>query len=226
MAATSLRLRTDPSISATIIAELPRDAGVVRLGDGTLSADGHEWVQVRVRDGESAVDGWVAAGFLRPTGWKPDDGAGVVKSSAVVTHRISASTLRMRAEATTSAPILNALPRGPGVEQLPDAPVVADGHRWFRVRAVAGGRPAAGWVSSTYLDEVTHTVRASSLRVRNSPTTSADIVIDLTDGSDVIQLTDEPRSADGHDWVKVRAHVGDRTETGWVASTYLRARAT
>ncbi len=223
--ASSLRLRTEPSLSATIIAELPRGAGVIRLEDTTRSNDGHDWVQVRVRDGESAVDGWVAAGFLQPTGWKPDAGIGAVQSTTEVSHRVNASTLRLRAEPATSAAILTELPRGTGVEQLGDDRIAADGHEWIQVRVIAGDRPTTGWVAATFLDEVTHRVQApSGLRVRNSPTTSAEVIIDLTDGSDVIQLSDAKRSADGHDWVKVRAHLGERTETGWVASEFLEAQ--
>ncbi len=220
--ASALRLRTEPSLDATIIAELPRGAGVIRLDETTEHHDGHDWVRVRVRDGESAVDGWVAAGFLQPTGWKPDAGTDVIKSTSEVSHRVNASTLRMRDEPTTAAAILTELPRGTGVEQLDDQRITANGHQWIHVRAMAGDRPTSGWVAATFLDEVTHRVQApSGLRVRNSPTTSSEIIIDLTDGSDVIQLSDATRRADGHEWIKVRAHLGERTATGWVASEFL-----
>ncbi|MEO1064715.1 MAG: SH3 domain-containing protein [Actinomycetota bacterium] len=222
----ALRLRADPGLDATIIARLPRGAGVVRLDDEPQTIGKHTWVKVRVRDGESAVDGWVADGFLHPTGWKPDAGTDVVKSTRSITHRVNASGLRLRSEPTTSAAILTELPRGTGVERLDDQLAEASNHSWIHVRAMIGDRPVDGWVATTYLDEVTHVVTApSGLRLRTSPTTSADIVIDLTDGSDVIQLTGTPRAADGHDWVKVRAHLGERTETGWVAAEYLTEQA-
>lgn len=59
----SLRLRSAPTVSATIIASIPHGS-VVNIRDGSASADGYTWQFVEW----SGAFGWVAANYLVPLG--------------------------------------------------------------------------------------------------------------------------------------------------------------
>ena len=112
-----------------------------------------------------------------------------------VTHRVTVSSLRLRQQPSTSAALIADLPDGTPVEQLGDTPQDKDGHTWFKVSVLAGGRLQQGWVASKYLqatgstpsptppapslEAVTHRVTASSLRLRQQPSTSAALIADL-----------------------------------------------
>ncbi|MEM9610935.1 MAG: SH3 domain-containing protein [Actinomycetota bacterium] len=143
-----------------------------------------------------------------------------------MTHEVTASSLRIRSVGTTTASILGELPHRTQVEVLDSAPSSSDGHEWVQVRADVHGRELSGWVASEFLEALqppppTHRVRATSLRLRSGPTTGAAIILDLTDGTPVVLLDDDAREADGHQWVRVRARIDERDETGWVAQSYL-----
>lgn len=146
------------------------------------------------------------------------------------THRVTASSLRVRASASTSAQIRGELPHQTQVTVLGTAPTTSDGYEWVEVEAKLIGGGLTGWVAADFLEEIdppptTHYVQASSLRLRDEPTTDGNILIDLTNGTGVVVLGDDSRTADGHEWVRVRATVADRTETGWVARSYLVPRS-
>ncbi len=162
----------------------------------------------------------------------------VTLPSKSATHRVSATSLRVRAEPSLSAPITAGLGNETAVEQLPDTPRDIDGYRWVRVRAPSGGRLVTGWVASEYLtpigddgkqptddtsgmSENTHRVTATSLRLRTEPSTSADITVELVNGTVVVRLADPAREGDGHRWVRVRTTADGRSVEGWVASEYL-----
>lgn len=146
------------------------------------------------------------------------------------THRVTASSLRVRSMPSTSADIRGELPHRADVTVLGTAPSSSDGYEWVEVRARLIAGELSGWVAADYLEAIepppiTHYVQASSLRLRDRPTTDGEVLVDLTNGTGVIVLTDAARTADGHEWVRVRATVADRTETGWVASSYLVRRS-
>jgi Bacterial SH3 domain len=150
------------------------------------------------------------------------------------THVVTASSLRLRSEPSTTAAVITSLGRDTPVEQLADAPREAEGHTWVKIRAAAGGGLQEGWVAGEYLestgaappatvqlDRVTHRVDASSLRLRTEPSTTADVAADLARDSEVEQLPVPPEDADGFTWVKVRAVVTGRRQEGWVADKFL-----
>ncbi len=162
----------------------------------------------------------------------------VTLPSKSATHRVSATSLRVRAEPSLSASIIAGLGNETVVEQLADAARDSDGHRWVRVKAATGGRLVTGWVASEYLtrigqggsqatdgiaetSETTHRVTATSLRLRTEPSTSADITVELVNGTVVVRLADPAQEGDGHRWVRVKTTADGRSVEGWVASEYL-----
>ena len=71
-----------------------------------------------------------------------------------MTHRVTAASLRLRQQPSTSAALIADLPDGTPVEQLGDTPQDNDGHTWFKVSVSAGGRLQQGWVASKFLQRV------------------------------------------------------------------------
>jgi predicted chitinase/SH3-like domain-containing protein len=66
MTADGVRLRAQPSTSASIVVEnLGLGAIVTALDDQVVTADGHDWRSVTTSDGQT---GWVASDFLVPVG--------------------------------------------------------------------------------------------------------------------------------------------------------------
>ena len=159
------------------------------------------------------------------------------------THRVTASSgLNVRSKPTTVGSVVTKLPNGTQVAAQSDPPHDSDGYTWVKIKAVHSGRTVEGWVADSYLDPVkekpaatarteaaatdgaTHRVVADSgLNMRTKPTTSGDVVVKLANGTEVAALDDPSQSADGYDWIKIRATAGGRAQEGWVASKYLTA---
>lgn len=159
-----------------------------------------------------------------------------------VTHLVTAKSLNLRREPTTSGALIAGLPKGAQVAAQSDPVQENDGYQWLRVEAVVGGQLAKGWVAGKYLEAIgvttaepavvdtrvepatpgaTHRVRASSLNLRTEPTTSGSLVTSLPFGLEVVAQPDPPRESDDYRWIKVKATVAGQAEVGWVASNYL-----
>lgn len=135
--AASLRLRSDPSLEAEVLARLPNGDGVRRLADEAREADDHIWFKVQAAVGGRIEVGWAASTHL------------VAVAPIRVTHRVKVQrTLRLRSDPSLDAPVVTTLANGTGVEQLPDAPVTADDHLWFKVQTLDA---VSGWVASSFL---------------------------------------------------------------------------
>ena len=172
-------------------------------------------------------------------------------SLEAVTHRVTASSLNLRSEATTGAGIVAELPEGAEVATHGDTIQQADGYDWLKIEAVVGGQLVTGWVAKSYLGAIdsaaaksgedtastetkettataepvtagaTHRVRASSLNLRTEPTTSGVLIVSLPDGTQVAVQEGATQEADDYEWIKIEANIGGATEEGWVASKYL-----
>ncbi|MEO1061439.1 MAG: M15 family metallopeptidase [Actinomycetota bacterium] len=73
------------------------------------------------------------------------------------------------------------------------------------------------------VDRVTHRVTATRLHLRSEPKQDGASLAKLTNGTAVERVDDELAEADGYRWIRVRAGVGPRIETGWMAIEYLAA---
>lgn len=146
-----------------------------------------------------------------------------------MTHRVAASSLRIRSAPTTAASILDELGHDTEVEMLDASPTRSDGRQWVQVRAGVRGRNVTGWVAEEFLDELTpppptHRVGAGGALLQAGPTTGAGTIVELTPGTEVLVVDDERRTADDHRWVRARVRLGERTETGWIIEASLTSR--
>jgi uncharacterized protein YraI len=170
-----------------------------------------------------------------------------------VTHQVTATSLNMRTEPTTSGALISGLPQGAAVAAQADPMQESDDHQWIRVEAVVGGQLQAGWVANAYLealdtaaspptpemapaeppvvvpqgelhiDGATHRVKATGLNLRSDPTTSGALLASLPDGAGVAAMPDTAQENDDYVWIKIKAAVEGGIEEGWVASKYLEA---
>lgn len=158
-----------------------------------------------------------------------------------VTHRVEVDTrLNVRDEPTTSSTIVTKLRDGARVAALDDPPHDDGRYRWVRIKAVSGPNLVTGWVADEFLvteegapaprpepavahshGDATHRVTAKGLNLRSEATTSAAIIVELPNGTEVTALPGPARDGDGYRWIKIRASYRGNTHEGWVASKYL-----
>lgn len=72
------------------------------------------------------------------------------------------------------------------------------------------------------LPGITHIVTASSLNLREDPSTGAAVLASLPQGTRAAAQSDPETEADGYVWRKIQAALGGRVVEGWVASQYLQ----
>jgi predicted chitinase/SH3-like domain-containing protein len=138
----------------------------------------------------------------------------------VATYSLTADGVHLRAQPSTSAPIVvNSLGVGTSVTTVSDDVVTADGYDWRNVKIASG---QTGWVAGDFLTPTQSTVRvkvlADGVRLRAQPGTSAPIVVEnLGLGTTVTEVSDKLVTADGHDWLEVETADG---QDGWLASEF------
>lgn len=137
------------------------------------------------------------------------------------TYSVTADGVRLRAQPSTSAPIVvNSLGAGTPVSTVSDDIVTADGHVWRNVKTPTG---TAGWVASDFLATAQRAeslrALADGVRLRAQPSTAAAIVVNnLGLGATMTELSDQVVTANGHDWRNVSTSSG---QSGWVASEFV-----
>jgi uncharacterized protein YgiM (DUF1202 family) len=199
-------LRSGPSTSASVLTRLARGTAVTHVG-----AASNGWQKVKV----GTRTGYVSAALLSATkpaapAAKPTTGSG----SATVSY-VTASSLNLRARASTSSSVLARLPRGTAVTHLG-----SPSGGWVKVKA--GTR--TGYVSTAHLSTTKPAsttastrpavsyVSVSVLNLRARASTSSAIVAKLPRGTAVTHLGPPSKG-----WLKVRA--GGRT--GYVSTAHL-----
>lgn len=179
--ANTLNVRTAPTGSAAIIAELPGSSPVVVIGRTPTN----RWYQIQTPDG--AISGWAASDFINLNVPRADipiitDGGTVSSSTStgstsetttttpatsdapvgnvVGTGTVNVSALNLRNSATTRAAIIRELPLNTDVNIVGRNSTST----WLQVQL---GDGTVGWVSARYIDLNT---RMSSVPVVNSST--------------------------------------------------------
>ena len=207
---TETNIRTQPSLTASIIASVPRNAWAFVMA-GPLEADGYEWYQLRV---QNVGDGWsVKTNFA---------------AAPVDTNPVAKFTVGDTVQATTT---INIRPRpgiaqtvvasvGPGVPfTITQAPIAVTEYIWYGVFGSFGG----GWVMENNLvaagtpggsdkfaigDAIQVT---SAVNFRSAPTTSASVIALLQAGT-TGTVVGGPQSANGYTWWQFRTSGGT---VGW-----------
>ncbi len=128
-----LNLRDGPGLDAEILTQLLTNA-VVTVLSGPERADGYDWYEVETEEG----NGWVAGRFLA----NPAD-----LITAGDTVQVIDGSLRLRAEPSLAAQILDTMPEGTELE-VTDGPEQADGYTWFQVENDEFG---PGWAAGEFL---------------------------------------------------------------------------
>ena len=154
-----VNLRAEPTISADVVDQLSTGVEVEIIG-GPQEADGYTWYQVRVT-AEGGAEGWVAADFLEgdfaasetpAAGEEPAEGTPAAQPAPFATGDTVVTTdenVRLRADASAGAEIINAYPTGTAFV-VTGEPQEADGYTWYPV-ALADDESITGWIASDFL---------------------------------------------------------------------------
>ena len=210
--ASSLNLRAKASTSSAVVARLAKGTKVTYLASPSQG-----WVKVKA----GSRTGYVATAYLTST--KPASGSGSGSTGSSSTAKVSyvtASSLNLRAKASTSSAVVTKLAKGTKVTHL-----AAASKGWVKVKAgtrtgyvstayLSSTKPATGTGTSTPPAAQVSYVKVSSLNLRAKASTSSAVLARLAKGTRVTHV-----GAASKGWQKVK--VGSRT--GFVATAYLSA---
>lgn len=167
---TRVNIRQAPSTSGSILATLPSGTTLISLGDST-SANGHVWLRVQA----GSIIGWMAMGYISPTGATAATPTGITMLTNTPTStpaktntptrpasgfisgdvvRVESGPLNYRNAAGTSSGILGTLATGSTAMVL-NGPTSASGLDWYQLQVT--GQPN-GWVAANYLGLVSASV--------------------------------------------------------------------
>ncbi len=153
--ASSLNMRSEPTLSGALIAGLPNGARVAVQSEPMQESDGYQWLKVEAVVGGQLLGGWVADKFLAAVGVAVVEPAPEAQPEPAIdgaTHRVTATSLNLRSEPTTSGNLIISLVSGTEVSVQLDAPRENDDYQWVKVKAATGGNVEEGWVASKYLE--------------------------------------------------------------------------
>ncbi len=160
----ALNVRSQPSLSASVLAVAPINSTGTVVSSEPVVADGYTWVKVQYSNGYT---GWSATSYLSgltttATSYTPT----AVSVTPVVTQtptssiisasdRIqSTSGLNIRSGPSLLSQVLSVVPNGVQGSVL-SGPITADGYQWVEVKFDNG---LAGWSATTYMVSLTHPI--------------------------------------------------------------------
>ncbi len=150
--ATTLNMRDQPSLSGGVIAAIPDGAQVAAQTSATHEGDGYVWRRVEAVVGSQLVGGWVADEFLGSIGGTTPQAETAAPATPGATHRVTATSLNLRREPTTSGEMIGSLPNGAKVAVQPGTPRENDDYLWVEVKASLTDGDVEGWVAGKYLE--------------------------------------------------------------------------
>ncbi|HVL25163.1 MAG TPA: SH3 domain-containing protein, partial [Thermomicrobiales bacterium] len=155
--ADNVNLRAEPNTSADVVDQLAAGVELEVIG-GPEEGEGYTWWHVRVTS-QGGAEGWIASDFFdgnpqagaeaatTPTpAATPAAGATFAEGATVVTTE---DNVRIRAEASVNADVVNAFPAGTEFV-ITGAPRQADDYTWYPV-ALVGDESVTGWLASDFL---------------------------------------------------------------------------
>ncbi len=215
----ALRLRTDASTGAGVVATLSRGArGIVT--DGPRRSAGNTWLQIQT----DAGSGWVAQQYLaepRDIATPAPDGRFTVGDDVVV----DTDELNLRASPGRNGRVVTVLWTGTSAMIL-DGPVFADRSVWYQVSASGltgwvvdeflalqggGTTPLTGFEPGTAIE-----VTTDEVNLRRSASLSGQVVAVLYSG-ETGSVTGGSVQQDGYTWVEARFG----GNTGWIATSFI-----
>ncbi|MBW5469781.1 SH3 domain-containing protein [Brevibacillus formosus] len=135
--ATSLNVRSEPALNASVVATLPQGAVV------TITDEAYGWAKIKYNQ----KVGWVAGYYLQKGAVTSAGSASSPATTATVKGKqgtVLADSLRMRKGPSTSHEIVLSLPRGTRVD------ILKKQGDWLQARTSSG---QTGWVSATYIGD-------------------------------------------------------------------------
>jgi hypothetical protein len=236
---TPMRLAADAR--ASIVETLEQGAVVGVLSGPEVIGEG-SWYEV---ESSSKSIGWVEASAFEPPADDPETGstasaAPADEPSTVATDGASEDTatmtvtfapgdraividppLQLRMSGSIDAEVIDSLEEGQ-LLRIDGEPAAASGYDWYPVTLLPDAE-ASGFVAGGFMEPVgllagdLVTVESESANVRAEPSTDADVLVNIPQGSTAIVLSG-PETGDGYDWYEVELDDG---QTGWVAGSLL-----
>ena len=222
--ASSLNFRSHPKdFPNTLIGSLPKGEKVKKLTGTTAPG----WMKVQVILRGKRTNGYVSSLFLKALPRPPKPPTPKQSVLANPTHTVTATTLNFRSQpqASTST-LIGSLQKGQKIKKLNSAAPTG----WVQIQVVLNGKLRTGYVSSKFvkplprpskpkpavLKKPTHTVSASSLRLRSKPRASSSTFIatlpkgckiqkvgtSSVRGWDVVQVVVQGKKIKGYVWNK------------------------
>ena len=218
--ANTLNLRSSASTSSSVVASLSRGDSLV------LYSLSNGWYKVSATHGGKTYTGYVAAQYVT-TGSSSSAASGSSSSgsSSSGSGYVNTSKLNLRKSASTNSAVIVGLTKNDIVT------IQSSSNGWYQVTAKHNGTTYSGYVAAQYITRTGSSsassssgstsggsgyVNASSLNLRSAASTSAGILVGLTQGDSVTILS----SSNG--WYKVTAKHGGLNYTGYVASQYIK----
>lgn len=218
VAADVLNVRREANTICEVIGKLKRGQTV------NILIRSEDWYKISY----NGIEGWVHNNFLSTGNEKGDEKAEPAKKQTVIPTglaKVTAETLNLRTEASTSAKVIARLKKGAVVK------VTSNFGNWCKVSYDG----IAGWVHKDFLSfgkmpaanevpkqqvaiaSATIVVTANILNVRSEPNTSAKVVAKLEKGKTVTAV------AHSGNWYKIKTAKGI---TGWASKEYLSLQKT
>jgi uncharacterized protein YraI len=200
--ASSLRLRSGPGLSYSIIANLPQGATMEIIDTGAV-ADGFTWVEVWV----SSIDktGYVASEYLKK---QAASDSSVFPVGSKVHVETSGSAANMRSAPAIANNVIRTFPNGTiGTSQGGDT--VAVGYTWVKI--TMGG--STGWMATAVLAAGPGQLRTTAnVNLRSGPGTGYPVLRVVPAGS-IVQGSDTVTNG--------FRNVVYSGQAGWMADSYL-----
>lgn len=128
--------------------------------------------------------------------------------------------IRLRSHAGTSYSVITALPKNRTVTILAGTED-SEGNVWYKIRYTNGSRRYSGYMTGKYFEITKKGTTAEIINMRKSPGMTGDIISAVPKGRRLTIYAE--KKVDGDSWYKVKLKVSGRTETGWIAGTYVKA---
>lgn len=143
--ATDVNLRSAPSVSASIVAQVSRPTRVTLLPDAPVSRDNYTWQHIQLSDGRKA---WIVNRFLGALSAAPV----AAQPSSTQTQRryVRGDNVNIRTEPSTAAGVLMTATEGTAVTLMSSQAVDKDGYKWYKIR-LSDGR--LGWIAGNFLGQ-------------------------------------------------------------------------
>lgn len=158
----SLRLRSEASLSSSVVGTYPQGTGAITRW-APVSRDGYTWYGVTLNNG---TEGFFAGEFLArgsAPGPAPDPGGDGYEAGTIV--QVADGPLNLRRAAGTGGGVIRSYASGTRATVIA-GPTIANGYRWYQVEVTDG---AVGYWADAFIRVAASEPTGMRLRVTNGP---------------------------------------------------------